>query len=120
MATFTKQKLSGSTDGLGIKVTGTGTGSTVTVHTAVAGTTVGNFDEIWIYAVNTSASSVKLTIEWGTATAADGNIEVTVLPEAGLVTIIPGLILQNAKVVKAFAGTADVILVTGFVNAITA
>jgi hypothetical protein len=119
MATFTKQKLSGSTDGLGIKVTGTGTGSTVTVHTAVAGTTVGTFDEIWIYAVNTSASSVKLTIEWGTATAADGNIEVTVLPEAGLVTIIPGLILQNAKVVKAFAGTADVILVTGFVNAIT-
>ena len=120
MATFTKQKLSGSTDGLGIKVTGTGTGSTVTVHTAVAGTTVGTFDEIWIYAVNTSASSVKLTIEWGTATAADGNIEVTVLPEAGLVTIIPGLILQNAKVVKAFAGTADVILLTGYVNAITA
>jgi hypothetical protein len=120
MATFTKQKLSGSTDGLGIKVTGTGTGSTVTVHTAVAGTTVGTFDEIWIYAVNTSASSVKLTIEWGTATAADGNIEVTVLPEAGLVTIIPGLILQNSKVVKAFAGTADVILLTGFVNAITA
>ena len=118
MATFTKNKLSGSTDGLGIKVTGTGTGSTVTVHTAVAGTTVGTFDEIWIYAVNTSASSVKLTIEWGTATAADGNIEVTVLPEAGLVTIIPGLILQNAKVVKAFAGTADVILLSGFVNAI--
>jgi hypothetical protein len=119
VSTFTKAKLSGSTDGLGIKVTGTGTGSTVTVHTAVAGTTAGVFDEIWIYAVNTSASSVKLTIEWGTATAADGNIEVTVLPEAGLVTISPGLILQNAKVVKAFAGTADVILVTGFVNAIT-
>ena len=120
MATFTKAKLSGSTDGKAIKVTGTGTGSTVTVHTAVAGTTAGVFDEIWIYAVNTSASSVKLTLEWGTATAADGNIEVTVLPEAGLVTIIPGLILQNSKVVKAFAGTADVILLTGFVNAITA
>jgi hypothetical protein len=120
MATFTKNKLSGSTDGLGIKVTGTSTAATVTVHTAVAGTTVGVFDEIWIYAVNTSASSVKLTLEWGTATAADGNIEVTVLPEAGLVTIIPGLILQNAKVVKAFAGTADVILVAGFVNSIAA
>jgi hypothetical protein len=37
-----------------------------------------------------------------------------------LVTVIPGLILQNAKVVKAFAGTADVILLTGFVNAIEA
>jgi hypothetical protein len=120
MATFNKAKLSGSTDGLAVKVTGTGTGSTVTVHTAVAGTTAGTFDEIWLYACNTSSSSVKLTIEWGTATAADGNIEVTVLPEAGLVTVIPGLILQNSKVVKAFAGTADVILLTGFVNSITA
>jgi hypothetical protein len=92
----------------------------VTVHTAVAGTTVGTFDEIWVYANNTSSSSVKLTIEWGTATATDGNIELTVLPEAGLVTVIPGLILQNAKVVKAFAATADVILLTGFVNAIEA
>jgi hypothetical protein len=120
MATFTKNKLSGSTDGLAVKLTGTNTAGAVTVHTAVAGTTAGVFDEIWIYANNTSTSSVKLTIEWGTTTAADGNIEVTVLPEAGLVTVIAGLILQNARVVKAFAGTADVILLTGFVNSITA
>ena len=120
MATFNKSKLSGSTDGLAIKVTGTGTGSTVTVHTAVAGTTAGVFDEIWLYANNTSASAVKLTIEWGTATAADGNIELTIAAESGLVLVVPGLILQNSKVVKAFAGTADVILLTGYVNAITA
>jgi hypothetical protein len=118
MATFTKKKLSGSTDGMAIKVGGPATGDAVTVHTAVAGTTVGTFDEIWLYANNTSATAVKLTIEWGTDTAADGNIEVTILPEAGLVTVIPGLILQNAKVVEAFAATADVILLTGFVNAI--
>jgi len=118
MATFTKKKLSGSTDGMAIKVTGTATGSTVTVHTAVAGTTAGVFDEIWLYANNTSTSAVKLTLEWGTATAADGNIELTIAAEAGLVLVVPGLILQNAKVVKAFAGTADVILLSGFVNAI--
>jgi hypothetical protein len=105
---------------MAIKVTGTGTGSTVTVHTAVAGTTAGVFDEIWLYANNTSTSAVKLTIEWGTATAADGNIELTIAAEAGLVLVVPGLILQNSKVVKAFAGTADVILLTGYVNAITA
>jgi hypothetical protein len=105
---------------MAIKVTGTGTGSTVTVHTAVAGTTAGVFDEIWLYANNTSSSAVKLTIEWGTATAADGNIELTIAGESGLVLVVPGLILQNAKVVKAFAGTADVILLTGYVNAITA
>jgi hypothetical protein len=120
MATFTKQKLSGSTDGLAIKVTGTSTAATVTLHTAVAGTTVGTFDEIWLYANNTSASAVKLTLEWGTATAADGNIELTIAAESGLVLVVPGLILQNSKVVKAFAATADVILLTGYVNAITA
>lgn len=120
MATFTKQKLSGSTDGKAIKLTGTDSAGAVTVHTAVAGTTVGTFDEIWLYANNTSASAVKLTVEWGTATAADGNIELTIAAEAGLVLVVPGLILQNSMVVEAFAGTADVILLTGFVNAITA
>jgi hypothetical protein len=77
MATFTKQKLSGSTDGKAIKLTGNDSAGAVTVHTAVAGTTVGTFDEIWLYANNTSTSAVKLTVEWGTATAADGNIELT-------------------------------------------
>lgn len=120
MATFTKNKLSGSTDGKAVKVTGTSSGATVTVHTAVAGTTAGVFDEIWIYANNTSATSVKLTLEWGTSSASDGNIELTVAAEAGLVLVVAGLILQNSLVVKAFAATADVILLTGYVNSITA
>ena len=118
MATFSKRLLSGSTDGKAVKVTGTGTGSTVTVHAAVTGTT--NLDEIWIYANNTSASAVKLTLEWGTATAADGNIELSIAAESGLVLVTAGLLLQNSLVVKAFAGTADVILLHGYVNRITA
>ncbi len=120
MATFTKNKLSGSTDGKAIKVTGTSSGASVTVHTAVAGTSAGVFDEIWIYANNTSTSAVKLTLEWGTTSASDGNIELTIAAEAGLVLVVAGLILQNSLVVKAFAGTADVLLLTGFVNSITA
>ena len=119
MATFTKKILSGSTDGKSIKVVQTATAGT-TIHTGSA--TATTIDEVWIYAVNSSASSVKLTIEWGEATAPDGNIEVTVLPEAGLVTVIPGLlIVGNATplVVKAFAGTASVIAIHGFVNQIT-
>jgi len=115
MATFSKQLLSGSTNGKQIKVAATATAGT-TIHTAHATA----LDEIWIYAVNSSSSSVKLTIEYGEATAPDGNIEVTVLPEAGLVTIIPGLILTNSLVVKAFAGTANVIMLSGYVNRITA
>ena len=122
MATFTKLALqpAGSTGtGLAIKVAATATAGTA-IHTA--STTTTTIDEIWLYAVNTSTSSVKLTIEWGEATAPDGNIEVTVLPEAGLVTVIPGLLLQGnatAKVVRAFAATANVICIHGFVNRIT-
>jgi hypothetical protein len=122
MATYTKLALqpAGTTGtGLGVKVAATATAGTA-IHTA--STTTTTIDEIWLYAVNSSTSSVKLTIEWGQADAPDGNIEVTVLPEAGLVTVIPGLLLQGnatAKVVRAFAGTADVIVMHGFVNRIT-
>jgi len=123
MATLSKLCLqpAGSTGtGLAIKVAATATAGTA-IHTASSTSTT--IDEIWLYAVNTSASSVKLTIEWGETTAPDGNIEVTVQPEAGLVTVIPGLLLQgnaSAKVVRAFAATANVITIHGFVNRITA
>jgi hypothetical protein len=119
MATFTKKILSGSTDGKAIKVAATATAGT-TIHTG--STTTTTLDEVWLYAVNTSASSVKLTIEWGEATAPDGNIELTVQPEAGLVTVIPGLLIKGnatALVVNAFAATANVICIHGFVNQIT-
>lgn len=117
MATYSKQKLSGSTNGKGIKVAATATLGT-TIHTAIAGTS--DWDEIWIYAVNSSTSAVKLTLEWGEATAPDGNIELTIPAESGLYLVIPGLLLQNGLAVTAFADTADVILIHGFVNRIAA
>jgi len=118
MATFSKVLLSGSTDGKAILVSGTATGSANTIHTAGSGTT--NRDEIWIYAVNTSATNTKLTIEYGETTSPNGHIEVTVLAEAGAVCIVPGFLLQNSLVVKAFAATTNVIASHGFVNRITA
>ena len=123
MATYTKlcfQPAGTTGTGVGIKVAATATAGTA-IHTASSTSTT--IDEIWLYAVNTSASSVKLTIEYGTTTAPDGNIELTVLPEAGLVTVLPGLVLQGdatPKVVRAFAATADVLVVYGFVNRIEA
>jgi hypothetical protein len=115
MATFTKELLSGSTDGKQIKVVQTATAGT-TIHTAHATAK----DEIWLWAVNSSAADVKLTIEWGEATAPDGNIEVTIPAESGYVLVIPGLLLTNSLVVKAFAASANVILINGYVNRITA
>jgi len=118
MATYTKQKLSASTDGLPIKVAATTLAGADTIHTAVAGTT--DFDEIWIWAVNNSSSAIKLTLCWGGLTDVDHTIEYTVAAEEGLKCVIPGLLLQNAKAVRAFAATANVITISGFVNRITA
>lgn len=117
MAVFTKHLLSGSTNGKGIKVAASATAGTL-LHTAIAGTA--DLDEIWLWAVNSSASAVKLTIEWGEATAPDGNIEVTIPSESGLFAVIPGLLLQNGLEVRAFAASGDVLVMHGFVNRITA
>lgn len=117
MATAVKRKLSGSTDGMPIKVVQTATAGTA-VHTAVAGTTAGTFDEIYLYAQNNHTSSVTLTIEFG-SNATENNIICTLASKSGLQLIVPGLILQNSATVKAFASEANVISVSGFVNSIT-
>jgi len=116
MATFTKTLLSGSTNGKAIKVVATATAGT-TIHTAVSGSA--SFDEVWLYAHNSSSATVKLTLEWGEATAPDGNIEINIGAEGtGLVLVSPGILLQNSLVIKAFAGTANVVTLTGYVNRI--
>ncbi|MEN6480909.1 MAG: hypothetical protein ABFD29_01850 [Anaerolineaceae bacterium] len=112
MATYTKQKLSGSTDGKPISITATSTPGTV-IHTAVAGTS--NFDEIWLWAQNNGTTDVLLTVEFGSADAVN-NIIVSVPYKSGMFPIIPGLILQNGATVKAFAGTTAVVSILGFVN----
>ena len=113
MAVISKVLLSGSTQGKGIKVVETATAGT-TIHTAVSGTT--DLDEVWLWAVNSDTSPRKLTLEWGEATAPDGNIEVTIPAEDGLVLVAPGLLLQNGLAVKAFAAAANVVIIHGYVN----
>lgn len=120
MATFSKQKLSGSTNGRGILVAATGTPGT-TVH--ATGTSATIIDELWLYAHNTSGSGVKLTIEFGDTTSPNDLIEFTVAAESGLYLIVPGLILTGtgaaACTVRAFAATTNVINIFGYVNRIS-
>lgn len=117
MSIANKRKLSGSTDGKPIKVVATATLGT-TIHTAIAGTTAGTFDEIWLWAYNGHTADVVLTIEFGGATVPDQNIVVTIPVKQGLFEVVPGLILQNGMVVTAFAATGNVITLSGFVNQI--
>lgn len=116
MGTITKVILSGSNNGRQIKVSNTSSPGN-TIHTAVSGET--SMDEIWLAAVNSSGSDVKLTIEFGGTTSPDDLIEFTVPAEDGLYWIVKGLLLQNGLAVKAFAATTNVILINGFVNRIT-
>jgi len=119
MATFTKTLLSGSTRGRGIKVAATATPGT-TIHTT--GTSASTIDEVWLYAYNGHSSDVLVTIEYGGTTSPDDTIKVTIPAQSGLVLIAPGLTLTGdgsaGLVVKAFAATADVVTIHGFVNRI--
>jgi hypothetical protein len=117
MATFSKQLLSGGTNGKNVKVVETATAGT-TIHTAVSGTS--DMDEVWLYAMNTDSSDRKLTIEFGGVTAPDDLTEITIGTEAGWVLVCPGLLLQNGLVIKAFAAAANVVVINGYVNRITA
>ena len=115
--TLSKVILTGSTNGLGIKVAATATAGT-TIHTAIAGTT--SMDEIWLYAMNSSTTTdVNLTLEWGGVGAPDDNIFITIPAYSGLILVAPGLLLRNTLIVKAFASVANVVTIHGYVNRIT-
>jgi hypothetical protein len=118
MAVFTKTTLSGSTDGRGILVTATASAGTL-IHTGSS--TATTLDEIYLYVQNTSASIVKLTVQWGGTTSPNDEIEVSVAAEAGLMLVVPALIIKgNATplVVRAFAATGSVLVIHGYVNRI--
>jgi hypothetical protein len=121
MATFSKEILSGSTDGKGILVAATATAGTL-IHTGSS--TASTLDEIWIYAQNTSVSTCKLTLEWGGVSAPSDHIEVNVVGESGLLLVASGLLIKgnasSALIVRAFAAVTNVITIHGFVNRITA
>jgi hypothetical protein len=114
MATFSKQKFSESVNGRQIKVVATASSGTL-IHTAHATA----LDEIWLYAVNDTATDRLLTIQWGGTTATDDDIEFTVKAQNGLYLIIPGLVLTGSTTVRAFcAAAANAIQISGYVNRI--
>ena len=114
MATYTKTILSGSTNGRQIKVVATASSGTL-IHTAHATA----LDEVWLYAVNDTATDRLLTIQWGGTTATDDDIEFTVKAQNGLYLVIPGLVLTGGLVVRAYcAAAANAIQIIGYVNRI--
>ena len=113
--TVEKIKLSGSTDGKGIKITATSSPGTH-IHTAVSGTS--NFDEIWLYCYNSAAAATVLYLQCG-STDADNLVQQTITSKNGFEPVIPGLILDNSASLKAYSATASELFIYGFVNQMT-
>ena len=114
--TVSRIPLSGSTHGRGVKVAATASAGT-TIHTATSSTT--DCDVITLYAYNSSGSAVNLTIQWGGTTSVDDDIKLSIPATSGLTLVLPDLVLRNSLIVKAYAGTADVVTIHGFANRVT-
>ena len=108
--------LSGSTNGRQIKAVAVASPGTL-LHTTTA--VAGAFDEVWLYAENTSAATVTLTIELGGVTAPDDQIIVQIPPTIGQVNVLAGIRLNGGVLIRAFASVANVIVISGNVNRYT-
>lgn len=111
--TVSRIPLSGSTDGRGIKVVATASSGTL-MHTATSSAT--DCDVVTIYAHNSSATAVNLTLQWGGTTSPDDSILLSIPATSGLTLVCPDLVLRNSLVLRAFAGTANVVMIHGFAN----
>lgn len=109
---YTREPLSGSTHGRGIKVAASSTPGT-TIHTGQGSTTL--TDVVTLVACNTDASVRRVTLEWGGTTAPDDNMVFDIPPKT-TVLLVGDLIIRNSLIVKAFADTANVVTILGFVN----
>lgn len=113
--TYSIEKLSGSTDGKPVKVAATATTGT-TIHTATSGS--GDIDLVTLYACNNDADGETrtLTLEWGTTTAADGNVVTPIPCKVGWVLLVDRMPIMNSLVVTAFADEANDVLINGRVE----
>ena len=120
MATYTKQYLSASTNGAPVKVVATSSTGT-TIHET--GTSSSITDEVWLYAYNSSSVAVVLTLQYGGTASPDNDIKISIPSQSGLTLIVPGLLLKGTgsavTAVYAYAGTANVITLSGYVNRIS-
>ena len=104
MATFTKVKLSGSTDGKAIDISATTSVGANTIHAAT--TTANERDFVWLYGYNYDTDNARgISVELGAATAS-ATLTVTIPPRGGRVLLIPGLPYNNVTI-KAYAAVAD-------------
>lgn len=117
MSSYSRQLLSGSTNGREIPAVAVATPGTL-VHTALAGAT--GFDEVYLWASNIGAVAAKLTLEWGGVTdPGDHMVKGLSIPaNSPPIPIVTGQVLNNGLAVRAFSDVASALNLSGFVNRI--
>jgi len=111
---YTREPISGSTHGRGIKLTGTATGSSVAIHTGQASAVLS--DVVTLYAMNSDTVVRRVSLEWGGTTSPDDIIVMDLPPKSGLVPLVVDLLIRNSLPCKAWADAANVVMIFGFVN----
>lgn len=108
--------LSGSSGGQNIPVAATASTGT-TIHATDTSATI--YHRVYLFASNSSTADVLLTLEWGGTSTGD-LIRQTVTAQAGLQQLVDNLPLVGtgaaARTVRAYAGSANVININGWVN----
>jgi hypothetical protein len=115
---YQNRVLSGDTHGIGILITGTTSAGADIIHTALASTTEGEGDQVWLWADNPDVTAHVLKIWWGGTTAVT-NEKTYVIP--GLTSDVPlmrGRLIRNGLVVKASCDVANKVSVGGHANRI--
>jgi len=112
--TVTKVLLSSSNNGTGTKVVRTVTPGTL-IHTATNGD-YNAMDEVVLYAVNTSAAAVTLTIEFAGAVVPDNLIIVAIPGYSGQVTVVNRLLITAGLTIAARCSAANVVQIYGYVH----
>lgn len=108
---ITREFFSASVNGRPILVAAVATAGTL-IHTAHATAK----DEIFMWAANFSGAAIALTVEWGGVTSPADLVEMSIPSKDGPHLIIPGLSISNSLLVRAFAGTTNLLNIMGYIN----
>ena len=107
--------LSSGTDGAPFNVSAENSGDATVVHVS----SDRGFDRVWLWACSIGAETL-LTLEWTTAGAGDLDILIPANTTSALSDpIVDGLLIANSTDIQAYAGAANLIHLTGYVQRYT-
>lgn len=107
MSTYALGKLSGSTNGEGVKVAQTSIATGTTIHTTGSG-----YDEVQLWAVNEDTAIRTLTLGVAGTTAVDNTVTQPIPAQVGRV-FLGKFLLKGTQAIKAACDVANKVVIYG-------